>query len=399
MIKELVINVYLTAFRLMFNIFNLLNTKNKTTFIVSFGGNVQATLRSHEKLLNSQQVVVLKAPNCTMNFSENNRIVLNFSPKNILQFIQSIYHLATSSHIIIDNYYAFLSVTNFKDSVKCVQLWHAAGAFKKFGLKDATITNRKKSALLRFQKVYNRFDNIVVGSDKMVNIYKSTFNIHDKERFIYSGIPRTDFFFDSNQLNDAKNTFIQDFPMIKHKRVLLYAPTYRDNELNNTKLDLNLDKLYQSFKHEYVLLLRLHPAVSSNFENKYPGFIFNVTEYPNINTLLVGADILITDYSSIPFEYALLNKPMLFYLYDFETYKEERGLFFDDINKYPGSIATTTDQLIDLIDSKMFNHNLVLPFANEWNQYSQGNSSDSLIYKLYNNKYIESEEKEVREYA
>lgn len=393
MTREIIIRFYLLVFQILFRIFNRNSTQNKTTFVVSFGGNAQATLHSHEKLLDTQEVVILQTPNCPVNFSGKNRIVLNFTPKNIKQFVQSIYHLATSSHIIVDNYYAFLSVTDFKTDVKCIQLWHAAGAFKKFGLEDATIKNRTKTANERFQKVYDRFDNIVVGSDRMADIFKKAFG-SNVDRFIYSGIPRTDFFFDSNQLKHAKDKFDTDFPMINNRKVLLYAPTYRDNELNSTSLHIDIDRLYQSFKNEYILLLRLHPAVSSSFENKYPGFIFNVTEYPNINHLLVGADILITDYSSIPFEYALLNKPMLFYLYDFETYKKDRGLFFDHPDKYPGSVATTTNELISLIESQQFNFDLVQPFANEWNQYSKGNSSNNLIHHLY-----DYQEKDVREYA
>lgn len=398
MIRELIIYVYLKFFSFIFRIFNIIDTKNKTTFVVSFGGNIQSVLHSHEKILENQETIILESPNSNIDISQFNSKTLCFTPKKFIQFIQSIYHLATSSHIIVDNYYAFLSVTNFKDSVKCVQLWHAVGAFKKFGLEDATNTKRSKAAVQRFQDVYNRFDYVSVGSDNMADIFKKTFGL-SSNKFIYSGVPRTDFFFDSNQIKYAKDTFNKDFPMINNRKVLLYAPTYRNNELNNTKLHIDIDRLYQSFKHEYVLLLRLHPAVSSNFENKYPGFIFNVTEYPNINHLLVGADILITDYSSIPFEYALLNKPMIFYLYDFETYKKEQGLFFDDINKYPGAVTTTTDEVISTIKSKELHVDLVQPFADQWNKYSNGHSSDNLIYTLYVSDTTKSDERKIREYA
>lgn len=397
MIREFIIYIYLITFKLIFRIFNILDAKNKTTFVVSFGGNVQATLNAHESLLKEHEVVILQSPNCNIDFSQKNRTILDFTPKNLSQFIQSIYHLATSSHVIIDNYYAFLSVTNFKETVKCVQIWHAVGAFKKFGLEDASNTIRKNTALERFQNVYDCYDNIVVGSDKMADIFMKAFNLPD-DRFIYSGVPRTDFFFDSYQIEMAKVEFIQDFPIVNNKKVLLYAPTYRDNELKQDKLHINLNKLYHSFKHEYVLLLRLHPAVSSNFENKYPGFVFNVTEYPNINHLLVGADILITDYSSIPFEYALLGKPIIFYLYDFEEYQKNRGLFINDLNDYPGLIAKTTDDIVHYIKSKEFKLEHVHSFAKEWNLYSKGNSSINLIFALYDSKFIIKQTKE-REYA
>src|SRR5699024_12558819 len=105
---------------------------------------------------------------------------------------------------------------------------------------------------------------------------------------------------------------------------LFYAPTYRDNELDIGELKLDIEKMYQAFKHDYVLLLRLHPAINGEFQNKYPGFVINVSGNYNINHLLVITDILITDYSSIPFEFSLLNKPMVFFAYDLEDRKSTR---------------------------------------------------------------------------
>lgn len=390
MAREIAITIYLAIFRVLFQMFNLIETSNKTTFVVSFGGNVKATLHSHERLVVNQQVVILKSPGCNTNFSTNNRIILDFRPKNIIQFLQSIYHLATSNHIIIDNYYAFLSATNFKSDVKCTQLWHAAGAIKKFGLEDLTNEQRTPRALKRFKSVYNRFDFVTVGSDQMAEIFKRSFGLTN-DKFIYSGIPRTDFFFNKDKIRLAKEEIEDDFPSIINKKGLLYAPTYRDHDLQSTTLHLDLDKMYDHFKYEYVLFLRLHPAVASDYVNKYPGFIFNVSDYHSINNLLIGADILITDYSSIPFEFSLLNKPTVFYMYDYKEYSRNRGISIEDIATLPGPITSSTEELIQIIDTKEFKTELIKPFADEWNKYSRGNSSDNLIYTLFKDRVIDSE--------
>src|SRR5699024_2213911 len=123
MIRELIIYVYLKFFSLIFRIFNIIDTKNKTTFVVSFGGNIQSVLHSHEKTLENQDTIILESPNSNIDISHFNSNTLCFTPKKFIQFVQSIYHLATSSHISVDNYYAVLSVTNFKYAVKCGQLW------------------------------------------------------------------------------------------------------------------------------------------------------------------------------------------------------------------------------------------------------------------------------------
>lgn len=393
MAREIAITFYLAIFRALFQMFNLLETSNKTTFVVSFGGNVKATLHSHERLVADQQVVILKSSGCNTNFSANNRTILNFRPKNIVQFLKSIYHLATSDHIIIDNYYAFLSVTNFKSDVTCTQLWHAAGAIKKFGLEDLTNEQRTPKAIKRFKSVYNRFDFVAVGSNQMAEIFKRSFGLTD-DKFIYSGIPRTDFFFNKNEIELAKKEIEDDFPSIINKKVLLYAPTYRDHNLQSTTLHLDLDKMYDHFKYEYVLFLRLHPAVASYYVNKYPGFIFNVSDYHSINNLLIGADILITDYSSIPFEFSLLNKPTVFYMYDYREYSVNRGISIEDITTLPGPITSSTEELIQIINTKEFKTELIKPFAEEWNKYSRGNSSDNIIYALFKDRVIDSETQE-----
>lgn len=165
-------------------------------------------------------------------------------------------------------------------------------------------------------------------------------------------------------------------------------------------LKINLDKMYQHFKHDYILFLRLHPAVNHSFENKYPGFIYNVSNYADINHLLIGTDILITDYSSIPFEFSLLNRPMIFYAYDFDDYMEKRGLWKDYYTRVPGPVVETTDEIIEVIKEKSFQLERVKPFAEEWNKYSHGESSAQLIQTIYEIEVeVEVETEKIREHV
>src|SRR5690625_1691884 len=392
MLREFAINVYLIVFRLLFNFFNMFANHNKTTFITSFNGNVEDTIiELKNKMADDHQIIILKNSNCKLNFGEERHYhILNFEKAK--HFIQSIYHLATSRYIIADNYYGFLAVTNFKKDVKCVQLWHAAGAIKQFGLTDRSNEYRTERAIKRFQTVYNRFDHVVVGSDKMNSIFKDSFGLHEN-RYIRIGIPRTDFVYDEIRKSKAIDRLQSDFTKSNSKKVIMYAPTYRDGEFNSVNLQIDLEQIYEHFKHDYVLFLRLHPAVNSKFRNKYPDFIYNVSNYFSINHLLLGTDILITDYSSIPFEFSLLNKPMIFYAYDLDEYIIKRGLWKDYTNQVPGPVVTTTDELIQVIKKQDFHLEKVKSFANEWNKYSKGNSCENLIKSLYDVGAIEHTEK------
>lgn len=382
MLREFCIFLYLTFFRLLFNAFKLFPLKNKTVFVASFGDNINVVAEELAKHSSEQEIIILKTAHCKVDFSNTSDNVFVFNSINLVHFFKSIFHLATSRYIFIDNYFGFLAVTNFKDSVKCVQLWHAAGAIKQFGLQDLSNENRSQRALKRFQDVYNRFNYVVVGSDKMVHIFKQSFNLSD-HHFIRTGIPRTDFFFRSGEINAAKKRMQQQLPNIDNKKIMLYAPTYRDDELTTIELQLDLDKLYEHFKDDYILLLRLHPAMAHQINVTHDEFIYDMSHYPNINDLLVYADLLITDYSSIPFEYALLNKPMIFFAYDLDKYSENRGLIKNYEQFVPGTVVKTMPELIQTIKTNSFQLNKIQPFAQEWNKYSVGHSAERLIHTIY----------------
>lgn len=382
MARELAITIYLFVFRLLFNSFKLFPQKKKTVFVASFGVNILYTLKELEKQT-EEQIIMLKVPSCKITYKDAlNRKQLRFTALNPIEWVQSIYHLATCRKIFVDNYFGFLAVTQFKPNTECIQLWHATGAIKQFGLKDLSIENRSAKAYERFKQVYQRFDHVVVGSENMANIFREGFGV-SKQQILRTGIPRTDFFFDSFAKEEVIETLRLQIPVIKEKKVILYAPTYRDNELTVTDLKLNIDKMYKELKDDYVLFLRLHPAVSVELSNDYPDFVFNVSKDYNINHLMIITDILISDYSSIPFEFSILNKPMIFFAYDIDEYAETRG-FWDNYDKLvPGPIVENTDDLIEILKADDFDMKLINDFYNEWNQYSNGNSSERLIKAIY----------------
>lgn len=362
--------------------FNLFPQKEKTTFVASFGDNILHTVKEVERQT-EDQVVILQTSQCKINFNNaSDRVVLRFETLNLIDWLKSIYHLATSRHIFVDNYYGFLAVTHFKSNVNCVQLWHAAGAIKQFGLKDPSNDVRNNRAMDRFEKVYNRFDHVVVGSEKMTSIFKDSFGIPN-ERILRSGIPRTDFFFDTITKKRAEQSLSDTYPLIQGKKIILYAPTYRDDQLHVSNTALDIKHMHEQLKDDYVLLLRLHPAMKVSLNNDYPDFVIDVSSDHYLNHLLVITDVLITDYSSIPFEFSLLNRPMVFFAYDLEGYTKSRGFWEDYEGLVPGPIVRDTASLVRCIEADDFDLAKVRSFAQQWNQYSRGNSSEQLIQAIY----------------
>jgi teichoic acid glycerol-phosphate primase len=386
MVREFAISIYLVIFSVIFNISKLFPLKKKVTFVVSFAENNKSIYKEMMRQDFSCRTLFLTTEKIYQVFSKfDNSTTLLFDIKKPIHFILSVYHLATSKVVFVDNYYGFLAKSNFKQTAECIQLWHANGAIKKFGLKDPSIKERKEKALKRFKAVYKRFSKVVVGSESMAYIYKQAFDVPD-EKLVRTGIPRTDVFFDKVLQQKVRRKLLKKHSLLKNKKVILYAPTYREKGLEKAEVELELNKLAKHFNDDYILLLKLHPAIDNKITipEHLTNFVLDFSSYHSMNELLFITDILVTDYSSIPFEFCLLNKPIIFYLYDLEEYKKERGVWQDFMEFLPGPIAYSSEKVISLIKADSFDYDKIKLFSNKWNEYSTGDSSANVLNLLKN---------------
>lgn len=176
----------------------------------------------------------------------------------------------------------------------------------------------------------------------------------------------------------------------ERRKIILYAPTWRDNQHDAEKgyvykNPVNFDLLREKLGDEYIILFRAHYLVADNFDFKsYDGFIYDVSKYDDINELYIISDILITDYSSVFFDYAILERPILFYMYDMEEYRDEMRGFYLNINQLPGPIVRDEKELINVIremktcDMRSFN--------NEYNKMNDGQASLRLVDLILNHE-------------
>ncbi|RYG72200.1 CDP-glycerol glycerophosphotransferase family protein [Lentibacillus lipolyticus] len=348
----------------------------------------------------------MKDRSCRYPFDASIGDVLPFDIRHPLTFLQAIYHLATGTVILADNYFGFLAVTDFRQDTTCIQLWHASGAMKQFGLNDPSVQTRSRRAKARFQAVYSRFDYTVTASEQMAAIFRDSFGIRDTS-ILRTGFPRTDFFFHEADKHEAVRNVRATYPAIAGngriaagersaevqrvtsdghfvedelvtsdgRGIILYAPTYRDHQLHSQQLMLDIDQMYQALANDYMLLVKMHPAANWKLDAACDGFVYDVSDYYDINHLLLLADVLITDYSSIPFEFALLEKPMIFYPYDLDEYDEMRGLPEHYVSQVPGPVVFTTDGIIRAILDGAFQPDDVRDFSSAWNEYTTGHAS------------------------
>jgi len=225
-----------------------------------------------------------------------------------------------------------------------VQTLH--GTFlKKMGLDDfsAFDTEAKKQALLRRA---SRWDYLVSPSEYMTEISRRVFRY--KKEMLETGFPRNDILYTHNH-SESIDALKDKFGLPKDKKILLYAPTFRSR--GDFKVELDLDQLAEALSDEYIVLMRLHYFVAKSLDiSKYGDFVRNVSSYPDIQELYLVADVLMTDYSSVMFDYTNLKRSMIFFAYDLEVYRDIlRGMYLDYEKEIPGPIVRTTVEIADLL--------------------------------------------------
>ncbi|MBK1965276.1 CDP-glycerol glycerophosphotransferase family protein [Listeria ivanovii] len=376
--KKIAIYIYMLAVKVVSGLARLLPMQQKVVFLISFEENPAAIIKQMELDKFTPNTIIFYDPR--INVTNISRDFLKLKPKNIAQFIPLMFHLNTAKVVVTDNYFVELAGAKWRKGASCIQIWHANGALKKFGWEDKAAQKRTTADKKRFQAVYQRFTNVVVGSDEMALIFQKSFLL-DEKQLLKIGVPRTDYFFDKEKLKANYDWTFQSLNLSNRKQ-LLYAPTFRDDELQNTSLHLDIAEMERALGEEYQLILKLHPSISNDLEKLDSDFVVYVDKETPIETLLPVVDILITDYSSIPFEFALLEKPMIFYTYDLQAYDKARGLSDGFLETIPGNCVFTTVELIEEIKKASFDLEKVRQFALKWNKYSDGSSSERFVSLL-----------------
>ncbi len=196
----------------------------------------------------------------------------------------------------------------------------------------------------------SKWDYLVSPNTYSTKIFKRAFDF--QKTMIESGYPRNDFLINSNN-ETAIRKVKESCQLPSDKKIILYAPTWRDNQFYSKgkyKFDLQLDfeRLKEELGNDYIIALRLHYLVAENLDlTGYEDFVFDLSKHDDIRELYLISDIMITDYSSVFFDYANLKRPMIFFVYDIEDYRDNlRGFYFDFEAKAPGPLVKTTEELI-----------------------------------------------------
>lgn len=268
-----------------------------------------------------------------------------------------------------------------------IQLWHGCGVFKKIGLSTADKKFGRSAAMHKEYPLNTNYSYVTIASPELSWIFEESMNIKKDSGIIKPiGVSRTDIFFDPAYIKNCYEKLYKKIPQSKNKKIILYAPTFRGKVSDASAPDkLDIEKFAQKLGDEYILVCKHHQLVKQMPEipEKYKNtFAFDLSDDSdmNINDLMIVSDICISDYSSVVFEYSLMERPMIFFVYDLEEYIDERGLYYNLDEITPGPLFKTNDEIIDYIQhiDEKFDKQVVIDFKNRFMCCCDGHSSERI---------------------
>ena len=231
---------------------------------------------------------------------------------------------------------------------------------------------------------YPLADIMLAQSDYDVNIFSRAFELR-KDQVLKTGFPRTDGLIRENS-QDNIISIKKKLGIPLNKKVIMYAPTFRERKGVHSweqKSPLNLKKWEEALGEQYILIIRAHQIVEKMLGVEENDFVFNFSGYPILNDLLLVTDILISDYSGILFDFAVLDRPIICYAYDYDQYVKDRGVYFDVRNEL--FTESNEDSLINTISSNDVSliMDKTLRFKKKYVQIA-GGSSERVVDIIYN---------------
>ncbi|MFJ9981929.1 bifunctional glycosyltransferase/CDP-glycerol:glycerophosphate glycerophosphotransferase [Streptomyces cyaneofuscatus] len=276
-----------------------------------------------------------------------------------------------------------------------LQTWHGS-AYKRMGFDETRVRLQNAPQRERLQQAVHRFDHFLVRSEHDVATLARAYRLPE-DRLLRTGYPRNDALVAERTRTETEGRLPRPplagaLGIDDHKKVVLYAPTFRGGPAAGGKqarrrLLLDVREFAERFGDSYTLLVRAHYLEAARLPLCPPGTVIDVSRHHDVSELLALADVLVTDYSSIMFDFALLDRPVLLYAPDLDTYAAERGSYFDLREKAPGPVTETQEelfgQLAELKKSDIRHASHRAAFAAEFGAYDRGDAARQVVAAVF----------------
>lgn len=292
--------------------------------------------------------------------------------------LKSMYHLATSSVCVLDAYWPAVSILHHKKSLTVIQMWHALGKIKQSGYQTLGKESGRGEEIARLMKMHEGYDYILAGGSAWNPFYCKSFNTTE-DKLVNCGLPRIDYLLETEERN--RNAVMEAYPEFKDKKVVLYAPTFRRN------IELRWQGLADiaGKDSDFVLVIKGHPNQRIELD-ELPDTegIYTCPEFSSAE-VLAACDYLITDYSAIAIEGAVLSKPTYYFVYDYEEYRRKNGMNIDLFETMPGCVFRDADELIKNLREGNYNRETLENYRQHYLPENPGTSTKQICSLILSN--------------
>ncbi len=299
--------------------------------------------------------------------------------------------MATAQVIFVHESNNLMGYLDIRLETKIVQLWHGCGVFKHIGL--STIGKKGFKSMARYEEFpeYNKYSVVTIASPELAWVFEEFMGISKDSGVIQPiGVCRTDEIFDSGYVEKCYQKAYRAIPAAQNKKIILYAPTYRGVDPHRVSPDaLDIAAFAKELSDDYILIIKHHQTAQNVTEIPEPyrdTFAYDMTRGRgmNINELMTIADICITDYSSVAFEFSVFERPLLFFVYDLDEYIDNRGLYYDFNEITPGPLCRTNEEMIRYIKEleQGFDKAVITNFKNRFMSSCDGHACERLLKLL-----------------
>ena len=271
---------------------------------------------------------------------------------------RQMYHIATSKVVLLDSYCIPISVLNHKKNLKVIQMWHSMGVMKAFGYAMIGKEEGNDADVARILKMHNNYDYVLISSMSYVSAYEDGFHV-DPSVVREIPLPKTDLLIDREYMDTVRELVLSQNPELRSKKNIVYCPTFRvhESDLDYRKINELINSIDYS---KYNLIYKAHPV--SKIEIEEDRVITNIKD--NISAVAV-ADYVISDYSSVIYEFGLADRPVFLYGYDWNNYQDKRVLEIDPSTEIPAFFSDDAGSVLEAIKQERFDHKAFNLFTKE----------------------------------
>ncbi len=358
--KLLILKVFVLFIRVLYAPMKLRRTQNKILWLSRQSNEKSADMQMLEK------AIALINPTARQMFRLRRlKDESAVTPSYIFSILGDMWHIATAKVVIVDTYSIPVSCLNHKKATRIVQIWHAMGAVKKFGLQSVGKAQGRDEGVSRVLCMHRNYDYVIAPSKATGDIYCEAFGCKSDCIRIFS-LPGVDVLLDNS---NRRQEFLDLNPQYNGKRIVAYIPTFRHKD------DVYASDLFNAFSGEKdsALVVSAHPLSKTAESGQY-----RLNGSFDSRDLMKLADVVVTDYSACAIEGALLNKPLYFYVPDYDIYKAEQGLNVDVKSELSGAVYEDAQALINAVNLGAYDFQALNAFKERYVEKIYSNNTEQL---------------------